>query len=289
VPEGKQDSVMVSIAVGPGKSVLITGHGVAVTEDFALAPGITLTAEIPRQTNSFGSTISQLPTQAALLVMETVADFSLRIEHSEGGEALAAKAWSALWLFSLLSLAFRSPIIPLYSYAKGPGFAVANRNLIIQRRPTVSEPAPELLAWAAANVERFNSLLSDRRFEAAQRYYNNAHHLFDDDAKIMLLWAGIEGLLGVDAEISRRIALHAAILLDGTPDEKAATYQAVKKAYAARSKVIHGTGMDRKSLSSACEFASELLAKVLRKMVDLGRVPSMAELDRVAASGSLQQ
>ncbi|MGA0603917.1 hypothetical protein ACO2Q3_24635 [Caulobacter sp. KR2-114] len=278
---------MVSIAVGTGGSVFITGHGVAIADEFELSPGITLTPEVPRQTASFGSTVSQLPAHAALLVMETVADFSIRIEHSDGGEALAVKAWNALWLFSLLSLAFRAPIIPLYSYAKGRGFAVANRNLMIRPRPKVLEPAAESLAWAAASVGRFDAVLADRRFRTAQRYYNNAHDLFDDDAKIMLLWAGIEGLLGVDAEISRRIALHAAILLDGTPDEKMATYQAVKKAYAARSKVVHGVGMDQAALSSAYDFASGLLVKVLRKIVDLGRMPTMAELDRVAASGSL--
>ncbi|MBI1198707.1 MAG: hypothetical protein GC203_12665 [Phenylobacterium sp.] len=221
------------------------------------------------------------------MVMETLADFSLRIEHPDGGEVLAAKAWNALWVFSLLSLAFRSPIIPLYSYAQDQGFAIANRNLMIRPREAVLEPVPEFLAWAAASMERFDVVLADQRFQTAQRYYNNAHYLVDDDAKIMLLWAGIEGLLGVEAEISRRIALHAAILLDGSPDEKAATYQAVKKAYAARSKVVHGVGMDRAALSTAYRFASDLLAKVLRKIVDLGRVPTMAELDRVAASGSL--
>ncbi len=279
---------MVSIAVGLGNEIHIVGHGLTVTEEFALAPGITLSPATAMQTSSFASSTSQLQTHAAILTMEGLADFSLRVEHPEGGEALAARAWNALWLFSLLSLAFRSPVIPLYSHSKGRGFAIANRNLVIQRLSRIHAAAPEPLAWAAASLDRFNSLLDNPQFQAAQRYYNNAHYLFDDDAKIMLLWAGIEGLLGVDAEISRRIALHAAILLDGTPEEKAALFLAVRRAYALRSKVVHGAGMDPKRLSFAYEFAGELLVNVLRKMVDLGRIPSIAELDRLATSASIQ-
>jgi hypothetical protein len=279
---------MVSIAVGLGNDVHIVGHGLAVTREFILAPGVTLSPATPMQTGSFASSTSRLPTHAALLVMEGLADFSLRVEHAEGGEALAAKAWNALWLFSLLGLAFRSPVIPLYSHAKGAGFAIANRNLVIQRLSTIHPAAPQPLAWAASSVDRFNALLGNQQFQTAQRYYNNAHYLPDNDARIMLLWAGIEGLLGTDVEISRRIALHAALLLDGTPEEKAAHFLAVKKAYAARSKVVHGRGMDAKGMSSAYRFASELLVGLLRKLVDLGRVPTIAELDRLATSGSLR-
>jgi hypothetical protein len=62
-----------------------------------------------------------------------------------------------------------------------------------------------------------------RAFVAASAY-GNAHYLFDFDTRIMLLWAGIGGLLSVDAELSRRLALYAALLHKGTPAEKIAHF-----------------------------------------------------------------
>ncbi len=35
------------------------------------------------------------------------------------------------------------------------------------------------------------------------RCYSNVHYLFDNDARIMLLWAGVEGLLDIDSELRR--------------------------------------------------------------------------------------
>jgi hypothetical protein len=41
----------------------------------------------------------------------------------------------------------------------------------------------------------------------------------------MLLWSGIEGLLSVDGELNRRLALYAALMLEGSADEKVASHQ----------------------------------------------------------------
>lgn len=274
---------MVSISAGTGTQVQIVGHGLTLGEEFSLAPGITVSPATPKHPPSFGSTMGQLHSAVTILGMEPLASFSLRIEHVDGGKKLAAKSWNALWDFSLLALACRSPMMSLYSVADGQ-FTLANRNLVINALPKVPRSTEAELQWAADNYGRFNALLGNGRFQAAQRYYNNAHYLFDDDAKIMLLWAGIEGLLGIEAELSRRIALHAAILFDGDRSEKAAHLAQIKKAYVIRSKVVHGTGVDRASLPEAYLFASRLLVGLLRKMVELGRVPEASELDQLAAS-----
>jgi hypothetical protein len=103
----------------------------------------------------------------------------------------------------------------------------------------------------------------------------------------MLLWAGIEGLLDIDGELRRRIAMHAAILHDGNAKEKADYFTKVKKAYDVRSRVVHGSGTDAKTLRSAYLLASDILVSLLRKVVTLGRVPTVAELDHLAVGASL--
>lgn len=278
---------MVGIAVGPGHEVHIVGHGLTIASDFGLATGVIISAATPMRQTSVATNMSRLSEDTALLAMERLADFSLVIDDARGGELLAAKAWNSLWTFSLLALAIGSPVMPLYSYAQGAGFAVANRNLFFKPLPGPVPATLEKLQWAADHYEAFGKLLSNKAFTSAQRYYNNAHYLPDDDARIMLLWAGIEGLVGVDAEITRRLALNAAILLDGSAEEKAEIFAAVKAAYKLRSRVVHGGGGDAETLRRGYEFASDLLARLLRRVVELGRVPEVAEYDRIAVRGAI--
>jgi hypothetical protein len=277
---------MVSIAAGSGTHLYIVGHGLRVDREVRIAEGLFLSPETPPAFDgSFGSTTSTLQAHAAMLAMERIATFSLRVEHPAGGKELVAKAWNALWLFSLLSLACRSPVVSLYSIAEGrleP--SPANRNLIIRPAERNDPFSDEQLQWTRGNHQRFDKLVVDRQFSAAQRYYNSAHYLPDPDARLMLLWAGIEGLLNVDGELRRRIALHAAILHDGDREQKIALFRDIKRAYDIRSKVVHGAQADGDKLNSAVIFAGELLVGLLRKMVEMGRVPPTAELDEAAAS-----
>jgi len=116
------------------------------------------------------------------------------------------------------------------------------------------------------------------------RCYGNAQLLPEHDVRIMLLWAGIEGLLSVDAELSRRLALYAALLFDGSPDEKAGYFDTVKKAYALRSRAVHGTTLKKPKLEEGSRTAGRILIGLIAKCVELGRVPSPSELDRLAVS-----
>jgi hypothetical protein len=268
--------------------VNLVGHGITVDAERVIAPGISVSPATPTNNSSFGSrTVGELRETLNLMAMEPIADFSLRIVDPEGGRALAAKAWNALWVFHLLALACRRPVMPLYCAANhGTRFTLANRNLVIHRQPSVAAAGETDLHWASRYFDAFQGLLGENRFQNAVRCYGNAHYLFDDDAKIMLLWAGIEGLLDVDSELRRRIALHAAILLDGTPQEKKSYFARIKKGYDVRSRVVHGSGAKPEVLRDGYALAGEVLLTLLRKCVELGCVPSAAELDERAASVS---
>lgn len=281
---------MVGVIVGnEATRVYIAGYGMTVDQDVELAPGVFVSPEVIRQKDSFGSrTGLEFQTIAAVLSTQRLATFSVVIADEAGGEALAAKGWNALWVFSLLSIACRAPVISLYSASNDslPKFSNANRNIFV-RLLAIAQPGDKELAWARDNYIAFESLLSEARFRSAQRYYNNSHYVVDEDARIMLLWAGIESLLDVDQELSRRIALHAAILHDGDPAEKAEQFRRIKRAYGTRSKVIHGNTPRGESLGDAADFASDVLLNLLRKVVVLGRLPNGAELDAAAAGASI--
>lgn len=280
---------MVGVIVGKeATKVYIAGHGLAVTRNVELAPDVHLSPKVVRQEDSFGTTALEFQTMAAVLAVQRVASFSIVVKDQTGGQTLAAKGWNALWIFNLLSLTCRTPIIPLYSASndRPPKFSNANRNIFIKPLPIV-EATDDQLAWARNHYSAFVNLLSEGRFRSAQSYYNNSHYVLDHDARIMLLWAGIESLLDVDQELSRRIALHAALLLDGDSTEKVEHFRRVKRAYGIRSKVVHGSNSGKEGLGEAASFAGDILIGLLRKVVELGRVPSGAELDETAASASI--
>lgn len=94
----------------------------------------------------------------------------------------------------------------------------------------------------------------------------------------------LEGLLGIDGELRRRIALHAGLMFEGTREEKIVHFHRVQKAYDFRSRVVHGSSVDNPRLVEEYGFATQLLLGLLAQCVVLGRVPSAKELDERAVS-----
>ncbi|HEY8591911.1 MAG TPA: hypothetical protein VIL42_03490 [Sphingomicrobium sp.] len=284
---------MVSVVVGHrATSVTIVGHGLEIPERFKLAPGIHVQPEVPTFEVEVAAEGCQTPHELfAVLSMRDIATFSIEVTHKGGPSALGAKAWNALWDFHLLSVASGSPAFPLFTVSAGTNyteFAISNRNLIVNPVEQLTRVTNEQLTWARASRRRFNSLISDERFGVAMRYFGNSHYLFDVESRVMLLWAGIEALLAVDAEQSRRIALYCALMLDEDSAAKARYYDAVKKAYGVRSRVVHGKRLTKAARAEAYTTASDILVRLLAKAVNLGRVPTQKDFDAVATAAKLK-
>jgi len=281
------------VAAKEATSVLITGMGLVIASWQELAPGLMIgpyADELDPKAVAPGC--ETLHEYAAVLSMNPLATFAIEVTHPDKGKHLAAKAWNALWDFSLLALACQTPCFSLYAQSTSSedrnSFSVANRNLII--RP-VGDPVSlrsDQLAWARERRDDFLTLIGDQRFSRSMRYYNNAHYLPDLDARIMLLWAGIEGLFGVEAELSYRLAVYASLLLGGTEEERAKRLSEVRKSYSIRSRVVHGSAPSSDKLEHCYRSTGHLLVALLAKCVELKRVPDAAELDKAAVSSSVE-
>lgn len=282
---------MVQVAAAKGSSsILILRHGLKFEARQELATGVFVTPDVPliSQNDLETSTLSKRE-RLAIDGMLPLANFALEVTLEEGGKALANKAWSSLWDFHLLSVCCGSPGFPLVSASQGrcSAFAIANRNLIINELTQVRTVTKNQVTWAAFNRSRFFSLIKDDRSSAAMRYFGNSHYLFDLDSRIMLLWAGIEGLLNIDSEHSRRISQYAAVLHDRSQPDKIAYAAKVRKAYGLRSRVVHGSKPKIDELEKGYEEASEILVRLIAKCVTLGRVPTRKELDTIAGTQSI--
>jgi hypothetical protein len=219
--------------------------------------------------------------------MEKIASFSIEIRGHAGSKELAAKAWNALWQFHLLSVACAAPCLPLYSVS-GKSFDLVNPNLVIIPASNLHDATTPEIEWAKDHQEKFEALSKEQRFQRSMLGYANSHYLRAIESRLMLLWAGIEGLFDVDTELRRRIALYAAILDDGNNDEKFACFNRVKAAYDVRSRAVHGAGSKPAKLEEGYNSARQILIRLLAKCIELGRVPTVVELDMVAVSGRVR-
>lgn len=277
---------MVRIATnGEAHSLFIVGHGISVRSTFELASGVFVEPTVPSfESEDAADGSAQFSDYSAVITGRELADFSIRVESEQSAKALAVKGWNALWNFHLLSLAAQSPVCSIFSVAPGtrPIFAAANRNVLMRRLCDAREIGAERLVWARDNKEAFDSLIEVPAFSRAMRCYGNSHYLFDTDMRIMLLWSGIEGLLSVDSELTRRIALYAALMIEGNHEEKTSWFAEVKKAYGVRSKAVHGGAVSESMLQDGYQQASRILVRLLARCVEIGRVPNPAELDALA-------
>ncbi|RUV20724.1 HEPN domain-containing protein [Mesorhizobium sp. M7A.F.Ca.MR.245.00.0.0] len=282
---------MVGVVAGAdSKTITIFGHGIAVPKRFELSTGIWLRPSLSKlDVSAAANGSTRFSDYAAALQGDEIASFEMVVEEAAGGRELVVKGWNALWLFHLLSIACSSPCLSLYSVCDGeePKYSAASRTPFVRPVSEIHVATLQQLRWAKEHLESFDILTKVPEFESAIKCFANAHYLPDHDIRIMLLWAGIEGLLSVDAELSRRLALYAAILMDGTPEQKAAYFGEVKKAYAIRSQAVHGSKAKPDKLAAGYLVASRILAGLLRRCVEIRRVPSPAELDRLAVGASI--
>jgi len=266
------------------------GHGLSVAARSQIAPNVCLEPAVfsVRAEDLQNHTRGHFE-HAAILEMGSLADFGVVVE-GVGGKAISNRAWNAQWLFGLLSVATRRVCCPLFSFSDEPDalYSLINRNLWVHPHGEPHLLLEEERLWISHHLPAFDSLLAGApQFASAVRAYTNSHYLPDLEMRVMLLWAGVEGLLGVGSELRRRLALHAALLLGGTHSSRLQSYAEVKRAYDDRSKVVHGGSISRERTAAAYEYVAKLLPDLLCRCIEIGRVPGSAEFDALAVAGDI--
>lgn len=284
---------MITIAQKSGtRSIVIAGCGIRLEQPYELASGIVITPEVPvLSPDVVAKSCRNFADYIAVISGQKIQSFAIEIHPSlDSPDELTAKAWNALWDFHLLSVATHTPCFSLYSYAVGaePILTAANRTIVFRPIESLKLVSESSLTWASKHREKFDKLIGNSLFSRAMRCYGNAQQFIDFDTRIMLLWSGIEGLLSVDGELNRRLALYTALLMDGSHTEKMQWFNDVKKAYGIRSKAVHGSSLDAKLLQEGYLQAARILSNLLARCVELGRIPSPTELDAQAVAGNLE-
>jgi hypothetical protein len=281
---------MVKLSVGgDAKSVCLLGHGIKVTEKLEIEPGIFIEPkQLSVEPMQISDSVTNVVEYAGVLAALPLITFQIEVLRRSDVKDLAGRAWNALWLFYLISLACRAPCYPLVSITDDDEhFGLINPNVVIRPLPTIHEMTKDEFKWAQINAKSFDFLAREERFQQAMIAYGNAQYFSDYASRIMLLWSGIEGLLGIEHEQSFRIPLYLSLLFGRTAEDKYRYFTEIRDAYGVRSRVVHGVNVKEQKRQAGFETANKILIDALARCVEIRRIPTPEDYNRAALSGHL--
>jgi len=100
----------------------------------------------------------------------------------------------------------------------------------------------------------------------------------DSRAAISRLWAGIESLFGIAAELVYRISLFGSVGLAERGPSRLDAFRRIKASYGIRSKAVHGEPLSEEKLVIGMYEAFDILRALLLNCVSKGAVPSEEDL-----------
>ena len=207
----------------------------------------------------------------------------LRISAPDAKE-LAVRAWNALWDAILLGAFCDCEVAcNLQSDKLAQDFGSKSRLRVTNYHFRGFSVKPHMITdeeacWLEANIRIARKLLDDDRFQGAAHALASYRWHPHGRARLALLWAGIEGLFGIESEIVFRLSLYVARFL--APDdcvERVRLFAQTKKLYKLRSTAVHG-GHVKGDSGVAVRSSVELLQKLLRRCVEVGGLPQVETL-----------
>lgn len=133
--------------------------------------------------------------------------------------------------------------------------------------------------WVSMNLVKWAELLEKTNFRLAVECATTHQHHASLRMSTVSLWAGIEALFAITAELRFRLATLAASYLEERGPSRLERYRAVKKLYDFRSKAVHGMPTSDAALESHCLDVRRLLSELLCKIAESGNLPDSDEFD----------
>ncbi len=127
--------------------------------------------------------------------------------------------------------------------------------------------------WITSHYSAAKKLMDEDRYRDAVHCLASYRWHMMPRAQLALLWSGIEGLFGIDHELSFRMSLYIARYLSPRSRSRQKTiFSSIKKLYAIRSKAVHGGKM--KKPHEAVKESVKILRKLVVKSAEQKKLPS---------------
>lgn len=146
--------------------------------------------------------------------------------------------------------------------------------------------------FGEANADRLRGLYCglvtklDARADVALRRFDLAYQRDDAEDRLIDFWVALEALFSDGSgEITYKLAMRIAHFMEGPSAGRFYLYKCLKKAYEARSAVVHGGGTKIK-VRVAGNLAGDALRACLRRLLLKGNLPKPADIDAIIARGN---
>ncbi len=151
---------------------------------------------------------------------------------------------------------------------------------IIDLKPRVEEVTPEDAAWIQQHFDSFNRLASEsEKFRFALEAAVDWRFAKEPRSAVARIWSGIEALCDINTELVYRLSLISASLLAPRGPERKAKFDAVKKLYGFRSKVVHGEQLEQDKIFEVVSDSFHLLKDLLMVSINKGRTLTKDDFD----------
>lgn len=210
------------------------------------------------------------------------------IVTADDQEHAAIEGWNAQWVLILLAVVLRRPVYhPISTFTNEDKDYYKLSNMFFSQKifdppHLITKQEQELFLTTLPNFLN----ISDNRFCHATSVAAHVHMEPKFGIRIAAIWSGIEALLGVDHELSFRIALVCSKLLETDAEKRLAFFKHTKKLYNIRSSCVHGSFADTKKINEkdAEHDSMELLCRLILYFCKRGSLLSQEEMMEILIS-----
>lgn len=135
--------------------------------------------------------------------------------------------------------------------------------------------------WAFSKALVMGDLLEVPRFRLAVEALTTHPHLLSPRMMVASIWSGIEALMDISQELTFRLALSVASLLEPRGEQRYERYRQTKKLYEVRSKAVHGGELDEVAILQHVIESRKLLSALICHMLDARKVLSREDIERI--------
>ena len=116
---------------------------------------------------------------------------------------------------------------------------------------------------------QFVELLNkNRNFTLAVECIATHQHQYSNRMMVATLWAGLEAIFGIKSELTFRLAMCVAVVLEPPGVNRLELFRAVKKMYGFRSKAVHGEVLKDGEITKHVLDVRAILSRVLCKIIE---------------------
>jgi hypothetical protein len=143
----------------------------------------------------------------------------------------------------------------------------------------------EDFAWIDENIDHLARLMDHEAYRTAAEALTTYHQHHSFRVMVALLWAGIESLFQINAELRFRLATLVALALEPRGSQCKELYLQVKKLYDVRSKAVHGVSLPDDKLIEHIREVRQLLSRLLCRITSNNQIPCAEDFDALIFEG----